>query len=364
MNGSDADVDAAELEAYLAEALGATVTGTEVLSDGLNLILAISTEEDGRAYVLHRPNKLRHTALFNDLEREYGVLERLRDASIPTQTPVLFCDDESVLGDSFFVTTHLDGETIPLGSDLPERFRNAESRGRVADLVVDTLAGIHSLDVEPFEDVCERVTPLKQVARAMDRLDAARDVTGRELPTLRAVGDWLRENAPAEREATLVHGDFRPGNVLLSGRDRPEITGVLDWETAMLGDPLTEVGYLLLRWRDDGDPTPALDELEARYSDGDAIRRLREANANGLSPFTAKRGSPTRRALVARYEDATGIAFENERFYRAHAAFMLATVWEDLHRYRIEAGEESDFEPLVDYMSLIGESIASGELPL
>jgi aminoglycoside phosphotransferase (APT) family kinase protein len=277
---------------------------------------------------------------------------------------VLFCDDASIVGDSFFLATRLDGATVPLGSDLPERFRNPPSRGKVAELLIDTLAEVHSLDVGPFEDVCERQTPLEQVALATDRLDEAAGVTGRERPTLRAVGQWLRRNAPPSPTTTLVHGDFRPGNVLFAGTDEPEITGVLDWETAMLGDPLTELGYLLLRWRDDGDPTPPLGGLEARYADEDALGDLREANEHGLAPFTAEAGSPTRRELVARYEDETAISFENERFYRAHAAFMLATIWEDLHRYRIEAGDESGFEPLVDYMTMVADSVVSGEFRL
>ena len=364
MTEAETDIDTAALESYLSAELDVGVVETTVLHDGLNLSVAISTEDEERAYVLRRPNKLRHTDLFNDLEQEYRVLQRLDDTSIDAPVPVAFCDDESILGDRFFVVTHLDGVEVPLGSDLPERFQNPTSRKRVANLLIDTLAEIHSLDIGPFEEICERRTPREQVAHATERLDEATSVTGRELPTLRSVGDWLLQNAPSDPQTTLTHGDFRPGNVLFAGTDRPEITGVLDWETTFLGDPLTELGYLLLRWRDEGDPTPSLDELEARYSNEDTIRDLKEVNENGLAPFTAKPGSPSRRELVARYEDETGISFENERFYRAHAAFMLATVWEDLHRYQIEAGEEYDWEPNIDYVSMIAESIVSGEFQL
>lgn len=353
-----------DLEAYLSENLDITIAETEVLNDGLNLVIAISTPEKGKAYVLRRPNKLRQTGLFNDLKQEYRILERLQDTTIPAPTPVLFCDDESVIGDPFFVTSYLDGATIPLGSDLPERFQNPQSRSRVAELLIDALPEIHSLDVGPFVDVCERMSPQEQVARATDRLDEATSVTGRDLPMLRSVADWLQQHAPSNSKTTLVHGDYRPGNVLFARTDRPEITGVLDWETAMLGDPLTELGYLLLRWRDDNDPTPSLDELEARYQNEGPIQQLTEVNEKGLSPFTTKPGSPSRRKLVTRYEVKTDIQFENERFYRAHAAFMLATVWEDLHRHRVEVGTESDWEPRIDYMTMMANSIVSGEFQL
>ncbi|MFC6837192.1 phosphotransferase family protein [Halomarina ordinaria] len=355
MTDSTPSLRTPELDSYLSDRLETAVTGIEVLNDGLNLVAAVSTDE-GR-YVLRRPNKLRHTELFNDLLREYRLLERLRPTAIPAPSPVLFCDDESLLGDAFFLTTYLDGETVPLGTDLPERFRTPGARRRVAHHLVDVLAAIHSLDPEPFETVCGRTTPREQVTHATARLDAAASVTGRNLPRLRRVGQWLRRNAPAGPETALVHGDYRPGNVLFAGNDRPELTGVLDWETAMFGDPRTELGYLLLRWRDDGDPALPLDDLNATYPD-DALREVQVANERGLAPFTAAPGSPDRGELIARYEDQTGLTYEaDDRFYRAHAAFMLATVWEDLHRHRLETGAESDWPPHVDYMAMVAESI-------
>ncbi|WP_276257058.1 phosphotransferase family protein [Halomontanus rarus] len=364
MTEVDVDFDIAELESSLSAALDVTVVETEVLHDGLNLSLAISTANEERAYVLRRPNKLRHTEAFNDLKQEYGVMRRLEQTAVDAPEPVLVCEDESVIGDPFLVMTHLDGVSIPLGSYLPDRFQTPASRERVATRLIETLADVHTVDVDPFADVCERATPREQVARTTARLEAATAVTGHEPPALWDVAEWLRRNAPSDSETALVHGDYRPSNVLFAGADRPEIAGVLDWETAFLGDPLTELGYLLLRWRDEGDPTPSLDELEARCSNDDAIRDVRETNERGLAPFTNEPGSPSRRELVARYEDETGLSFENQRFYRALAAFMLATVWEDLHRYQIEAGAESDQEPHIDYMSMIARSIVSGEFKL
>ena len=75
-------VDTAALESYLSGELDAAVVGTEVLHDGLNLSIAISTAEADRAYVIRRPNKLRHTGLFNKLENEYGLLQRLDETAI------------------------------------------------------------------------------------------------------------------------------------------------------------------------------------------------------------------------------------------------------------------------------------------
>lgn len=361
MRDATPEYDAAALESYLSAALDDEVVDTEVVHEALNLSVVVSTAADEEAFVVRRPDKLKHTDLFNDLREEYRTLERLEAAALPTPEPVHFCEDASVLGDEFFVMSHLDGEATPLGSALPERFQNPDSRARVGELLVDTLADVHVLDAERFADVCTRRTPLEQVEHASERLDAATAVAGREFPRLRAVGEWLRENAPDETRTALVHGDFRPGNLLFAAAPRPEISGVLDWETAMLGDPRTELGYLLLRWRDDGDPTPPLDDIEARYDDGDALQYLRGANEDGLAPFTNEPGSPSRRELVARYEDRTGIPYDDDRFYRAHAAFMLATVWADIHRHQLEAGGESDREPLVEYVALVAQQVIDGD---
>lgn len=101
-----------------------------------------------------------------------------------------------------------------------------------------------------------------------------------------------------------------------------------------------------------------------RHDDEDVLGDLAETNERGLAPFTSEPGSPSRRELVARYEDRTGITFEHERFHRALAAFALATVWADLHRYSVEAGEPSALEPRIEYVSAIATSIVEGEFDL
>lgn len=364
MTDGETDIDTSRVESYLSSELGVSVVETEVLHDGLNLSLAVSTENTEDAYVLRRPNKFRQTDGFLDVNQEYRVLEHLQGTGIDAPEPVLVCEDESVIGDPFLVMTYLDGVPVHLGSYLPGRFRRADARERIATLLIETLADIHSLNIGPLTGVCERQTPLDQVTRTVDRLDESTSVTGHDSPGLRDVADWLEQNAPSKQGTALVHGDFRPANVLFVGDAQPEISGVLDWETAFLGDPLTELGYLLLRWRDDSDPVPSLDRIESQCSNEAVIQDLKATNEHGLAPFTNEPGSPSRQELVTRYEARTGLSFENERFYRALAAFILATIWSDLHRTRVEAGTESDWVPYVDYMSMLAESIISGEFQL
>jgi len=356
-------IDTDALAALLGRNLDADVTGVEVLAEGLNRNLVVSTAGEGRAYVVRQPNKLRHTDLFLSLRREYRLLERLRDTPVPAPEPVLFCEDDAPLGDPFAVLTHLDGEVVPLGSDLPERFRTPAPRRRLAHLLVDTLAEVHAVRPERVDDVCDRVTPREQVEHELDRLETATGVTGHQVPALDRVGEWLQDNAP-ESEATLVHGDYRPGNVLFAGDREPTMGGVVDWEMAMLGDRVGELAYLLLRWRDEGDPTPSIDAIADRHPDAEApLATLRRRNEAGLAPFTAAPGSPSRAELIDRYERRAGRSVQDWRFHLAHAAFSLATVWADLHRNRVEAGAESEWEPHVEYMAELANLVASGEFP-
>lgn len=357
------DVDVAALHAALARELGVDVTDVSVLADGLNLLLTVSTAEAADVLVLRAPRKLRDASYMTDLRSEYAVLETLWESPVPVPKPVFLCEDESILDAPFVVMTHVDGEVVPLGSDLPERFRSPPARERFAHEVVDGLAAIHDVDPDAVADAVDRVDLDEHVRRSRTRLDAALDATDLAVPALERVGDWLREYAPADHEHALVHGDYRPGNVLFAPGDEPRVAAVLDWETAMVGDPLTELGYLLLRWRDRGDPTPDVDAIATRYPEAtDALAHLERANDHGFAPYTSRPGSPTRSDLVARYEAATGREFAAPQFYVALAAFDLATVWTDLHRHAVEAGADSDWPPHVAHLAAVAELVVDGDL--
>ena len=359
MTDSSTDIDLAGLERVLAERLDADVTGAVVEADGLNRIVVVSTA-DGR-YVVRRPNMLRGTYYMNDLRTEYEVLGALADTPVPAPRPVLFEADPSVLDGPFLVCAYLEGETVPLGSGLPERFRTEQARAALGERRIDALAEIHARDPANFEGCCDRRTPRETVGLARGRIEDVAAETNLDPWGLEAVADRLAAGAPADPETRLIHGDFRSGNVLFTGAETPEIAGVLDWETAQLGDPLADLGYLLLRWGDEGDPTPPLDEIAARHPDAsDALAEMAERNDGGLAPFTTRPGSPDRAALVERYERQTGRTFDSQRFYRAFAAFLLAMVWADLHREAVATGRDSTHAPWVDYTLGTARAVLEG----
>ena len=362
----DAALPLAALEAVLADELGEPVTDTQVLDGALNTMVAVSTESAEHAYVVRQAGELRDSDLFVDLAREHEVLDALAGTDVPAPEPVAYCEDESVLGGPFLVATFLDGDPVPVGSPLPERFQTRAGRRAVGEALVDALADIHSVSPARFAGVCERHDPLEQVERFAARLERATDASGRDVPDLWHAVDWLREHAPADHAIRLTHGDFKSGNVCFAAGTPPAITGVFDWETATLADPRTELGYLLFYWRDDGDPAPGLDAIRERHGDDlpDAVADVEAAAERGFYPYANRPGSPSRRELVDRYEARTGLSFEHDRFFRTHAALGLAAVWEDIHGRQVQAGETSDWAPLLDYTAAVTRSIVDGEFPL
>jgi aminoglycoside phosphotransferase (APT) family kinase protein len=361
------DVDGPALRGILDGELGVDVASLDVLADGLNLLVSVETaaDGDGEEYVLRAPRKLRDASYMNDLQTEYAVMETFADTPLPTPDPVLYCADESALDAPFVAMTRVDGDVVPLGSELPQRWQNPNARERFATVLVDALAQVHALEPPSLPEGLAVVTPSEQVVRSKERLEAATAATDLDVPALDRVGDWLDSNAPSvdDGDLALVHGDFRPGNVCFAGGADPAVSGVLDWETAFVGDPRTELGYLLLRWRDDGDPTPALDDVAARYPDHeDEIDHLRRVNERGFAPYSSEPGSPTRSELVERYETGTGRRFDHPQFHVALAAFNLATVWADLHRQAVDAGEPSDHPPHVEHVARVAELVVDGAL--
>ena len=354
------------LQAWVAAELDERVAECEVLAAGLNLVVRLVTTNG--EYVLRRPTELRATPGFVDTQTEYAVLERLVSTDVPAPRPVAHCRDESILGAPFVVTTRLDGNVVPLGSRLPPRYRHPAARERFVHELVDTLATLHTTPTEPF-GVCERRSLSDQLVADRERIERAADDVSVSFTDLAALGDRLLERAPETTQPVLVHGDYRPGNVLFvdaNGTDPtdatvavPRVAGVLDWETPTLGDPRGELGYVLLRWHDPRDPTPALDGLQTHPGEPvpDALERAAET---GLAPFTAADGCPGRRAVIDRYETRTGRSFDCPAFALAHGAFTLAAVWTTLHSRG--GGGATGRLPWIDYLRQTGELALDGRL--
>ncbi|WP_199579528.1 phosphotransferase family protein, partial [Streptomyces sp. CRB46] len=206
-----------------------------------NLTYAVS---DGTgSWVVRRPPLGHVLATAHDMKREHRVISALHPTDVPVPRPVLLCEDEEVLGAPFYVMEFVEGTPYRTAEQLatlgPERTRAA-----VLNLV-DTLVGLHAVDPaevglgdfgrpEGFLD--------RQLRRWAKQLDASRN---RDLAGIDELHATLGRELPRSPSPTVVHGDYRLDNVLIGG-ENDEIRAILDWEMSTLGDPLTDLGLLVM----------------------------------------------------------------------------------------------------------------------
>jgi aminoglycoside phosphotransferase (APT) family kinase protein len=179
------------------------------------------------------------------MSAEVGVLRAAAAAGVPVPAVVADATDGSALGAPAFVVERLEGETIARKLLRDDEF--AGVRPRVAGECGAILAAIHRIPVGAVDGL-PAVEPL---ASMRDTLDAL----GEPHPSFELALRWLERNRPDGAHTTVVHGDFRTGNLIV---DTARVVAVLDWELAHLGDPLEDLGWFCVRaWRFGQDDHPA-----------------------------------------------------------------------------------------------------------
>lgn len=340
MTGTDADyferiVDTESLGAYLSGELG-PVEEYDVRhhQEGHSNETLFVTWGDTEL-VIRRPPPGDIAENAHDVLREYRVIHALQGTNVRVPRTVLSCDDHSVIGSDFYAMERQEGDV--LRDREPDRFATPEKRARIGREAVDRLVEIHSIDYESvgLEEGDFGYPPgftRRQVKRWSEQLTWAFEVTAdeREVEELYEVMEWLYDNVPDDDEYpdTLVHGDYKLDNLMFGPGDTPEIAAIFDWEMSTLGDPFTDLGWLLSYWREETDPEPPTPSL--------------------AQPFITNEGYPTRRDLVDRYERKTGYEFDNWTFYWVLATYKLAGLGEMFFRRYLEGNSDDPMYPKME----------------
>src|SRR5262249_35077647 len=166
---------------------------------------------------------------------------------------VAVCDDESVIGVPFYVMRFLEGDVITQA--LPPGLEDGDARFALGMDLVDTLVEIHAAHGPELDAFARPGSYLERQVRRFTQLWQTNQP--RPTPAVDDPGRSLAENMPEPRPVTVVHGDYRLGNTMVSPTDPTRILAVLDWEMGAIGDPRADVGYMLATYSEPhAHPTP------------------------------------------------------------------------------------------------------------
>jgi aminoglycoside phosphotransferase (APT) family kinase protein len=302
---------------------GSAELSAEPIGEGhSNVTFMLST-----GVVVRRPPRGPLPPSAHDVLREARLLRALERTPVRVPKVLAVCDDPGVIGAPFYVMECVAGEVIT--DEIPPDVDNPAERGRIADQLIDALVELHGVDwtavgLEGFGK------PTGYLERQLRRFGGLWEHNKtRELPEVEEVGRWLSSNLPQSPAATIVHGDYRLGNTMFAPDAPARLVAIFDWEMATIGDPLADVGYMVMHWTERDDPP-------AKFS---------------LHNVTRREGFPTREQLVARYEERSGRSMQALNWY-VTLALWKAVVFMEGNYKRAVAGSTDD-----PYLKTFGDGV-------
>lgn len=304
------------LAAYLRKATPGLFGGplqAELIPGGRSNLTYVVTDGT-REVVLRRPPLGHVLATAHDMSREFRVISALAGTPVPVPPTIHLCSDAEVIGAPFYLMERMPG--LALRGELAHSALTHDQQAKVTDRLVDVLADLHAVDPAAI-GLADFGRPegylQRQVSRWRRQLESSRS---RDVPGFDELHDRLAAAVPESSRATIVHGDYRLDNVLVTvDSGEPQISAVLDWEMATLGDPLADVGLLLVYWDGLG-----------------SVDNTITGRVGGIG------GYPTGDALRRRYADRSGLDLSSLDWYVGFGFYKLAVIIEGIH-YRYVQGQ-------------------------
>ncbi|MBV8985127.1 MAG: phosphotransferase family protein [Acidimicrobiia bacterium] len=307
--------------------------GFELVAGGRSNLTFRVDDTAGASWVLRRPPLGSILPTAHDMSREYKVISALGPTPVPVPRTFGLCEDEAVNEKPFYVMEYVEGHILR-DAQTTERVLGEKERRVAGESLVDVLADLHAVDIDAvgLGDFGRRDGYIeRQLKRWHTQFDKSKS---REIPAVEEVYQELLGTVPEQGPATIVHGDYRLDNTML-GEDG-HVRAVLDWEICTLGDPLADVGLLMVYWADPGDNTSAL-----------------------LSAPTALDGFLRRAEIAERYAQRSGRDLSRLDFYVAFGYWKLACILEGVYaRYKAGhgGGDLGAFEAFGDHVVLLAET--------
>jgi aminoglycoside phosphotransferase (APT) family kinase protein len=323
MADSKAGVDSARVVPWLeanVEGFQGPAEFTLIAGGHSNLTYGVRDTNETK-YVLRRPPLGHVLESAHDMGREHKIIAALGPTPVPVPPALAYCVDTSVNDAPFYVMGFVEGNIVRTAEVAREKL-TPEQRRTAGESLVDVMADMHAVDVDKVglgdlgrkEGYVER-----QLKRWYKQVKGSQELTKRELPDVDFVHDALSSDIPEQGPAAIVHGDYRLDNCMV-GFDG-NIAAVLDWELCTLGDPMADVGLLMVYWNDPSDDTTLL-------------------NASA----TAVEGFPRKAELLERYAKQSGRDLSKVDYYTAFGFWKLACIVEGVYA-RNHAGVMGTTDP-------------------
>jgi aminoglycoside phosphotransferase (APT) family kinase protein len=315
-----AGIDAERVGAWLSSSIEGLVAPFhyEAIAGGHSNLTFCVTDAAGRRVVLRRPPLSHALASAHDMAREHRIIAALAGTAVPVPSALGLCTDESVNGAPFYVMGHVEGHVVR-DVDTARRVLDPAARDAAGDSLVSTLAAIHAVDptaVGLGELGRHEGYIVRQLKRWHGQWHASKT---RELPAIDRVHATLAAHVPEQGPASIVHGDYRLDNCIVD--DSGRVVAVLDWELCTLGDPMADLGLLMVYWTGPND----------------------EPSANAFAA-TRVEGFPDREEIARRYAAVSGRDIASLDYYVAFAYWKLACIIEGVYA-RYLAGAMGAIDP-------------------
>ena len=283
----------------------------ELIAGGHSNLTYSVRDASGTTLVLRRPPLGHVLESAHDMGREHKIISALVDSVVPVPRTIGLCSDNAVNDAPFYVMEYVVGPV--LHDAQAAQHLSVDDKKALGLHVIDVLAGLHNIDPDEvgLGDLGRKEAYLqRQLKRWIKQWEASKT---QEVAAMDETTRLLAEGMPEQVGASIAHGDYRLGNLIVGDR----VLAVLDWELCTLGDPLADVGYLMNSWIEPGEAP------------------------EDLTP-TATGGFPSREVLCERYVAATGRDLGQINYYRAFSHWRLAAIGQGVYkRYLVGAMGEN-----------------------
>ena len=290
------------------------ITAEHVGDGHSNVTFLLST-----GVVLRRPPRGPLPPSAHDVLREARLLRALEPTPVRAPKVLAVCDDEAVIGAPFYVMEEIEGVVVT--DSIPAPLDNPEQRAAIADELIDALVELHAVDwteagLEGFGK------PTGYLERQVKRFLGLWEINKtREIDEVETIGNWLRENMPQSPPSTIVHGDYRLGNTMLASDPPAHLKAIFDWEMATIGDPLADLGYMMVHWIRPGD----------------------QVGYFNLQAVTMLDGFPSREEMIAKYEQRSGRSMQALNWYVTLALWKAIVFMEGNYKRAISGATDDPY---------------------